>query len=414
MANAWENQTLILGIFIRLFKNKWVLAKNVDRQVSEKEFAGNKNTGGTVYVKRPTRFVSSSGASITEGQITDIEQATVPVAVDTYRKVVFSPTQYEMALNEVGIANFMEPAVTELVKDVENAIADQHKYLSGAIGTPGSTPSSFLEVGEAQRRLYQLGVPADDINAFYNPKASLYIADALKASPDQGTAKTALQKAYIKNIANMDCYNCQSIARHTTGIMTGTPLVNGASQNTTYALSKNTQTQTLDTDGWTNSQTGIMKAGDKFTIAGVYEINAATKVALADLQVFTVTEDADSGASTGPATLTISPPIITSGPYQTVSAAPADDAEITVIGSGETAYTQNIAFQKNAITLAFAKLPEMPEGSGIKSRTVTMDGISMCYSYGGDITNMSLIYRFDLLFGVKTQNPQFGVVTYGE
>lgn len=413
--NAFTNQTRILGLFVRNFMNEMVLGKKVDRQISETEFGGSNNTGGTVYVKRPVRATSTSGAKITEGQLTSIEQATVPVAVDQRKKVTFSVTQDEMALNDLGLSNFLRPFARELVQDVETAIAGAYTAIPNAIGTPGSSPQSFLEVGSAFTRLMAMGVPTDDINAFYTPQAGLYIADALKASPDQGTAKTAIQKAFIKNISNMNLYNCQSLARHTTGIMTGTPLVNGASQNTTYALSKNTQTQTLLTDGWTASQTGIMKAGDTFTIAGVYEINQGTRQALSNLQVFTVTADADSDAvGNNEASLTISPAIITSGPYQTVSAAPANNAAITVIGTGSTAYAQNMAFHRNAITLAFAKLPELETGSGVKSMRYSEDGISMNYSIGSDISDLSSIYRFDILFGVKVQNPMFGIRTYGE
>jgi hypothetical protein len=415
MANAFKNQTLIIGLFIRMFENLMLLSKHVDRQVGEKEFAGSKNTGGTVYVKRPVRAKSTAGAAITEGQLTDIEQATVPVTVDTYRKTAFTLTQEQRALNDVQIMELLKPFAIELVQDVENAIAAAgSRYFPNAIGTPGSTPASFLEVGSAFTRLFGLGVPADDINAFYNPQAGLYIADALKASPDQGIAKTALQKAFIKRISNMDLYNCQSLTSHTVGVNTGTPLVNGDDQDTTYALSKDTQSQTINTDGWTNDTANIVSAGTNITFAGVYEINANSRVANKNLQEFSVINTAASGASTGPAVLTISPAIIVDGPYQTVSAAPADGAAITVLGSAATSYAQNLAFHKNAITLAFAKLPEMEKGSGVVSKRVVHDGISMNYSYGSDISNMSTIYRFDLLFGVKVQNPCFGIRTYGE
>jgi hypothetical protein len=414
--NAFKNQTRILGLFVRNFKNEMVLSKMVDRQVSEKEYGGstNTNSGDTVYVKRPVRATSTSGAKITEGQLTSIEQATVPVTVDQRRKVSFTITQDEMALNDIGLSQFLRPFARELVQDVESHIADQYKYIPNAIGTPGSSPQSFLEVGNAMTRLFAMGVPVDGLCGNYTPQGSLYIADALKASPNEGIAKTAIEEAFIKKVAGTSLYNCQSLKRHTVGVNTGTPLVDGASQNTTYALAKDTNTQSLVTKGWTNSQTGILKAGDTFTIAGVYEINHNTRTALANLQQFTVTADADSGASTGPATLTISPPIITSGPYQTVSAAPADEAAITVKGTGATAYSQNLTFHKNCITLAFAKLPELESGTGVKSMRYAEDGISMNYSVGSDISNLSSIYRFDILYGAKVQNPLFGIRTYGE
>ena len=79
------------------------------------------------------------------------------------------------------------------------------------------------------------------------------------------------------------------------GIATGTPLVAGASQTG----------GTLVTDGWTPSQTGILKAGDYLGVNG---------------ELHMVIADADSDVS-GNATFSIEPPL---------RASPADNAAITV------------------------------------------------------------------------------------
>ena len=110
-----------------------------------------------------------------------------------------------------------------------------------------------------------------------------------------------------------------------------------------------------------------------------------------DLQTFTVTADATSGASTGPATLTISPPIITSGPYQTVTAAPADNAAITVkTGTASTSYPQNLGFHKNAITLAMAPL-DLPT-DGASAARESFKGISIRSARQYDITNDKTVF----------------------
>jgi hypothetical protein len=83
------------------------------------------------------------------------------------------------------------------------------------------------------------------------------------------------------------------------GIATGTPLVNGASQTG----------QDLITDGWTPSQTGILKAGDYIQLG-----SSSTA------QLYKVLDDVNSDGS-GNATLTLWPDLRT---------APADDAVITV------------------------------------------------------------------------------------
>jgi hypothetical protein len=126
------------------------------------------------------------------------------------------------------------------------------------------------------------------------------------------------------------------------------------------------------------------------------------------LQTFTVTADATSGASTGPATLTVSPPLITSGPYQTVTAAPADNAVITVkTGTAGASYPQNMAFHPDAITLAMAPL-DLPS-DGVSAARESLDGISIRSARQYDIDSDKTIFRFDILYGVKAQNPDFAV-----
>jgi len=165
--------------------------------------------------------------------------------------------------------------------------------------------------------------------AFYDEDASLALANGLKSVSLLRLLRKRLKKRLLVVTANSCCMK-PSLALHTVGVATGTPLVNGATQETTYAASGDTWTQTIVTDGWTNSTTDILLAGDVITIAGCNSVNRKTRQDTGDLQTFVVTADANSGASTGPATLTISPPIIISGPYQTVAASPANNAAITV------------------------------------------------------------------------------------
>jgi len=184
-------------------------------------------------------------------------------------------------------------------------------------------------------------------------------------------------------------------------------LVDGATQNVTYAASKTTWTQSLITNGWTNDTADILLAGDVITLAGVNAVNPVpgegAKQDLGYLQQFTVTADAAAGATTGPATLTISPPIITSGPYQTVTAAPADDAAIVVLGTGGTPYSQHLGFHRNAFALVTVPLV-MPQGAAFKARA-THKGLSIRVIRDYDITNDVEIIRLDILYGWKTIYP---------
>jgi hypothetical protein len=407
MANAFKNTSLVTKFAVKEFMNALVMGQKVDRQLDESNVYAGK-VGTQVLVRRPVMFEATASATMSAS---DIEEATIPVTLDNRQHVAFTVTSEDLTLKiEDANERYIRPAMQELAQQVESAIAATYTEIPNFVGTPGTAPSSFLDVANAGAVLDELGVPMDGRCAFYDPRATVALADGLKGVFPQSIAKTAIERATIGEYGGFDLYKSQSLKSHTVGVATGTPLVNGASQNVTYATAKDTDTQSLVTDGWTNSTTGILKAGDVITIAGVNSVNQKTREDTGQLATFTVTADADSGASTGPATLTIAPPIITSGPYQTVTAAPADNAAITVkTGTGGTAYRQNMAWHKNAITLAFAQL-DMPTEGAESSRT-NFGGISIRavrqYAIGADTTS----FRFDVLFGVKVQNRRFAVRT---
>jgi hypothetical protein len=195
----------------------------------------------------------------------------------------------------------------------------------------------------------------------------------------------------------------QMAPTHTVGPLGGTPLINGASQNVTYDTAKNTWTQSLITDGWTAAAASRVKEGDVFTIANVYMVNPKTKASTGILQQFIVTADGSSDAG-GNLTMTISPPMITSGPYQTVNAAAADNAALTFVGTASTAYTQNLVYHKNTLALAMVPL-EMP-AAAYGGHRETYKGLSVRVIPIYDGTNDISKWRLDLLYGRKVIDPR--------
>lgn len=276
------------------------------------------------------------------------------------------------------------------------------------VGTPGTTPNNFAALGAAAQRMDEMAVPRDMRTAMLNPAAAWAIAGAQTALYMQDKAKTAYTEANLGRIARFDLFDSQNVKNHTVGAYGGTPLVKGAAQSTTYAASKTSNSQTLLTDGW-SAGAAVLKAGDVITLAGVYAVNpvpgegATGKTALPYLQQFVVLEDVTSDGS-GNASLSISPAIITSGPYQTVSAGPADNAAITVkTGTASTAYPQNIAFHKNAFALVTVPL-EMPDSVGWKARE-SHNGLSVRVVKDYDIDDDKEIIRLDVMYGWKAIYP---------
>lgn len=406
MANALITTSIITRFAVKEFLNSLQIAAKVDRQL-DSQF---RKVGATIDVRRPVMFTSSDGATL--GAAEDIEEVAATVTLDQRKKVHFAITSQDLTLKiEDFNTRYIQPAMAELAQQVESSLADAYKQIGNFVGTPGTAPSTFLEVGAAAKVLTKLGTPMNvRWNAFYDEDASLALADGLKGVFPTEISKKAIEEAAIGRYSKFMLFENQSLKLHTVGVITGTPLVNGASQETTYAASGAAWAQTLNTDGWTNDTADILLAGDVITIAGVNSVNRRTRVDTGDLQTFVVTADAAAGASTGPAALTISPPIIISGPYQTVAAAPADGAVIVVkTGASGAQHKQNLAFHPNAITLAMAPLDLPTEGASASRES--FDNISIRtvaqYAIGTDTTT----YRFDILYGVKAQNPDFAVRT---
>ena len=405
VANAFENTSLVTKLSMASFHNYLELGTKVNKQFSS-DFTN--KVGNAISVRRPVMFTSASGATL--GTAIGIEDTVATLTLDQRHHVHFAILSQDMTLEIDQIkARYIEPAMYELAQKVESTIADEYKNIGNFSGTPGTTPSNFLAVANAKAVLSKLGVPSDkQLCGFFDPNASVALADGLKGVFPSEIAKKAIERAQVGMYAGVMLYENQSLKSHTVGIVTGTPLVNGASQNVTYATAGAAWTQSLITDGWTNSTSDMVLAGDVITLAGVNSVNRRTREDTGDLATFSITADAASGASTGPLTMTITPPIITSGPYQTCTAAPADDAIITVkTGTASTAYRQNLIFHPDAITLAFANL-DLP-GAGADGARETYENTSIRavrqYAIGTDITT----FRFDVLFGVKSLNPDMAV-----
>jgi len=147
-----------------------------------------------------------------------------------------------------------------------------------------------------------------------------------------------------------------------------------------------------------------------FTIAGVFDVNPVTKATLPILKQFVVKANGSSDIA-GNLTLTISPQIVTTGAFQTVSAAPADNAAMTFVGAGSTNYSNSLMFDKNAFALCMVPMVK-PPGSVDCSRQ-SKNGISVRVIPYYDGTNDISNWRLDVLYGTKTVDPRLAVRVSG-
>lgn len=400
MANAVLTIDTIATAAVAILDNELTMAKQVYRGL-ESEFSGTINgfeKGDTVSMRRPTDFTVRDGA-VASNQ--DVTEGKVALVVNKQKGIDFGFTSKELTLSIGELSErVIKPAMVQLANQIDRDGMDLYKTVPNWVGTPGQKVNSYADFALAPERLDEYAVPSAMRSAILSPadhwgllgsQTSLYIQDA---------AKGAYRNGSLGQIGGVDTYMAQNVPTHTVGVATGTPLVNGAAQNVTYTSVKDGDfTQVLNTDGWTSSTTGILKAGDVFTIAGVYAVNPVTKATLPFLKQFTVMADADSGATTGPAALTIYPAIIASGAFQNVSAAPADNAAISVLGTGGTGYRQNMVFHKNAFALAMVPLISPPGAVQVSRKSYKGTSVRLIPTYDG--TNDKSNFRLDVLYGWK-------------
>lgn len=404
MANSVLTTSIIAAEAIDVLNNNLVSAGLIYRAY-EDEFDKRVNgykPGSTITIRKPAQFTVRSGA-VASSQ--DVVEGSTTLVVNNQRGVDFEFTSTELTLSIGELSErVIKPAMIRLANEVDSSIQALYSNVWNWVGTPGQTVNSFSDFTAAPQRLDEMSVPTDERCSTMAPADWWAMATSLSSLTAQSTtAETALRKARLGMLGNVDTYMTQNVKTHTVGTKAGTPLIAGASQATTYALSLTTNSQSLNTDGWSNSS-AILKAGDIFTIANVFAVNPVTKATLSYLQQFVVNADVSSDGS-GLATLNISPAIIASGAYQNVSAGPADNAAITVLGTASTGYVQNMVFHKNAFALAMVPM-EVPQGAVNVSRK-SMNGLNVRVVPFYDGTNDISKWRLDILYGVKAINPHY-------
>lgn len=411
MANTTLTASVVAKTALAILENELGVIKTLHR-AHEEEFSNRVNgykIGDTISIRRPADFTVRSGATLSTQ---DVIEGKTTLTIDQQIGVDFQFTSTDLTLSVENMAErIMKPAMSNLINYMTNDVLTQmYRGIYNWVGTPGQVINSFADFAKGPERLDEMAVPQDNRTSVLSPADQWGMLGSQTALYIQGAANSAYRSGDLGMIGGVNTMMSQVVPTHTVGPLGGTPLVNGASQNVTYDTAKNTWSQSLITDGWTAAAANRLKAGDVFTIANVFMVNPKTKATTTILQQFVVNADVSSDGS-GNLTANISPPIITSGPHQTVSAVPADNAALTILGTASTGYKQNMAYHKNTMALAIVPL-EMPQAAYNGSRE-SYKGMSVRVIPIYDGTNDISKWRLDLLYGRKVIDPRLATRVSG-
>ena len=407
MASTTLTADVIAKEALAIVENELGWVKKIHRAY-EDEFDQKVNgyrVGDTISIRRPEDGTVRTGATMNTD---DVIEGKVTLTIDQQigTDFQFSNTDLTLKIDDLS-ERVIKPRMMNMINYMANDVATvMYKGLYHWAGTAGQTINSFADFAKGPERLDEMAVPQSDRCAILSPTDHWALAGAAVSLNNTGAESGAYRRGSLGMIGGVDTYMSQLVPTHTNGTADNTtPLVKGASQTTTYDTVKNTWTGSLDTDGWDTVST--LTAGTVFTIDGVYMVNPRTKATTTVLQPFVITANVTAQATTtNSTTLTISPPIIVSGPHQTVNAAPANDATITVLGSASTGYKQNMVFHKGVMALACVPRARPAGVSDWSSQSYK--GFSVSVEPVRDGRNDISMWRLDMIYGRKVIDPRLG------
>jgi hypothetical protein len=397
VANTLLTINMITNEALAVLENQLTATKYINRQYDDSFGRSGAKIGDTLNIRKPPRYIGRTGQAIS---IEDSVETSVPLALTTQRGVDIQFSSSDLALRiDMFSERFIKPAMVQVANAIDLDVLTLMKNSTyNSVGTPGTALSSGDILLDAGATLDDNATPRGDLrSAVFGPRSSAGIIKGLKSIFNDGQRiSNQYDTGNLGPLYGLKTSMDQNVIKHVVGPLGGTPLVNGASQTGS----------TLVTDGWTASAASRLKKGDVFTIAGVFSVNPVSRQTTNQLQQFVVTADVSSDGS-GNASIPISPAITPTGQFQNVTASPADNAALTVVGAANTVTEQNIAFHRDAFTLACADLP-LPGGVDMAARkSDPQTGLSVRAVRAYNVSTDQFPMRLDILYGVAALYPEW-------
>lgn len=384
MANTILTPDMITKEALRILHQKANFIGSMNRAYDDSFAQSGAKIGDSLRIRLPNRYTVRTGATLSAQDTTE-QQTTLQVSTQKGVDLNFTSNELTLSLDDFS-KRILEPAMAQLAASVESDAFNMVKDVPNVVGAAGSAVT-FKNVLEARKKLSDNLAPTSDRNLILNTQDNVDLVDSLKGLfQDSAEISKQYREGMVGRTAGFNgIYENTLIPNFTNGAGTGY-LVNGGSQSGASLI--------VDTG------TGALPKGTVFTIANVYAVHPESRLSTGVLQQFVVTADYAGGGGT----VSIYPSIVASGALQTVNAAPADNAAITVFGTASDTTTTSLAFHKDAFTFATADLV-MPKGVDFAAREV-YDGISIRVVRQYDVNNDAFPCRLDILYGYKAIRPQ--------
>lgn len=390
MANSFLTTTTITKEILRILRQKLTFLRKINMEYKDEFAINGAKIGDTVNIRIPTRGKIRQGRIMDAGAMVD---RTTPLTITDQTGVDLVWNSSDMALKMDDFRErYLDQRIADMASGIETLVLQRAlPYASGFI----SNSDGKLDIGDsllanktmtdnlAPERRYMMTNTSGTVQVVKGAQALFNSQAQIKGQYEDGIMTRAGGFDWFET-TNMPT---QPLGTATFGTTAGY-LINGVTPSGSSIP--------VDTG------TGTIKAGQHVTFLNVYAVNGATKVSTGILFTAVVTADYAGGAGN----LQITPALVLTGPEQNVTALPADNSAVTIMGAA-TQTGVNLGFAKDFLTFATVDLPLPPNKDASR---MTFDGLSLRMIRDYDTINDQFLNRIDVLWGSAVLRPEFGVI----
>jgi hypothetical protein len=428
MANSFSKEERVaFEDLLEGFQDALVLSRNVAvYNTNQTEMARSNDT-----IWRPQPYIAQSinttpGTPIPGYQ--GMTQLAVPATLGFSKTVPWEMTTLQLrdALQEGRLG---DSAKQKLASDINIAIMNAAAGLGSLVVPIAAAAGDYDDVALCDAIMNEQGVP--DYDRFmalssrdYNGLAGNLVGSA--RSFGNMKSDKAYERSHVGMVAGFDTYKMDYANRQlaAAGGASITIDTDGAGTQANYTpqatstsvggqINVDNRFQTVTVSSSTN-----VRAGDSFTIAGVFAVHHITKQSTGQLKTFRVVSVPAGGTS-----LVITPPIIGAQgvaptdaqlQYKNVDVATASDTSAITFLNVNTAQV-NVFWQRDSLEILPGRYA-VPSDAGVAvMRASTDQGVELVMQKFYDIDSMTIKYRLDTLFGVVNKNPEMsGILLFNQ
>jgi hypothetical protein len=403
MSNVLATSSIVAKESLAILKNMLSFSQNINTDYEE-EFTSNNargyNPGQTINIKRPPRYTYRAGRVA-------VPQATIENTVPLTLSQGGCDLQFTSAERTLSVSK-LEKKIAAAIAPVANEIDRQGLQLAhfatfncmnptGAL--PNTQAAAIQALTDMNARLDEMGAPRvrGERNFIAGPRVNGAMVQGFAGLFNAGESVSKQYKSgMMADSFGLNMGMDQNIDVHTNG----TQVVTGTAVSAAGQTGASINVAALG---------GTITRGTVITWPGVFAVNPQTRLSTGVLAQFVVTADLAGGATAIP----VSPALVTSGAFQNVTASPTNGQNFLIVGAASTSYQTNIAYHRDAFTLAMVPMWAPESGKGVIGvDQVTSDGFTVKVTEFYDGTNDQSIMRLDVLFGWAATYPELSTKYY--